>query len=60
MATAALVAVVKYRNLSYVSVFKEKSGRSINVEPNLVRNCEYLNICSRIKSQLGIPGMYYC
>ncbi|XP_076085064.1 neuralized-like protein 4 isoform X3 [Mytilus galloprovincialis] len=40
-------------------VVKEKSGRINIVEPNLVRNCEYQNICSRIKILLGVPDGYF-
>ncbi|KAL5014249.1 hypothetical protein ScPMuIL_008519 [Solemya velum] len=41
-------------------VAKEKLNRAPS-ETNIVRNCEYQNICSRVKAQLGLPdGFFDC
>ncbi|KAJ8320876.1 hypothetical protein KUTeg_002463 [Tegillarca granosa] len=39
-------------------VVKEKLHRATS-ENSVVRNCEYQNICSRFKSQMGIPDGYF-
>ncbi|XP_033763671.1 neuralized-like protein 4 [Pecten maximus] len=39
-------------------VVKEKLHR-VSSDVNVTRNCEYQNICARIKSELGLPENYF-
>ncbi|XP_041377381.1 neuralized-like protein 4 [Gigantopelta aegis] len=40
-------------------VVKEKIGTKLCNESNILRNCEYQNLCSRLRTSLGLPDGYF-